>query len=189
MQIDTPKIQRPFGVTLAILASTLIYAIVPLLQVGMILLVAGRFSNRNPSTILPDGQELQEFASGGNVFGDISNERLVLQGVLAFIFLIIAFFTWRGKPPFIRFIFMGAVVILTALTLVLTVLPALNRGGRGMSGGSLDSITLPILCLQFGLSVLVPLYVVWYLNRAPARAFFRGEPSHEASGAGDDADV
>lgn len=172
MQTDKPP--RPFGVTLAILVSVILYAVIPLMQVGLVLAVADHFRNRDSTITLPNGEELTEVASGGEFIGDISTERLILQGTLALGFLVVAFFAWRGKPSFMRYVLMGSVLLLTAITLALTVIPGLQSGGRGISGGSLDNLSTPLLCLQLFVSFFVPLYVVWYLNRAPARAFYQG---------------
>ncbi|GAB4518937.1 MAG: hypothetical protein OHK0046_27220 [Anaerolineae bacterium] len=171
---NPPRPMRPFGVSLAIFVSVMLYSVLPLMQVGLVLLVANHFRNREDTLTLPSGEEITEFASGGDIIGGISDERVILQGILAVGFLVIAVLAWRGKPAYTRFLLMGAVLVMTAITILLTVLPALQSGGRGVSGGSLDAISLPVLCLQFTASVLVPLYVIWYLNRAPARAFYRG---------------
>lgn len=173
---------RPFGVTLAILISFILYSVVPLLQIGMILLVEWHFRNINTSPLLlPDGSVTQPGTVGGDFRGDLADSRLILQGVLACAFIIVAYLAWRGRPRQIRFVFMGSVMLFTALTLGLTVIPSLlenpslmDRSVSLSSGGSLDTLSVPLLCVQFVSSVLVPMYVIWYLNRAPARAFYRG---------------
>jgi len=173
---------RPFGVTLAIFVSVIIYSVIPLLQIGMILLVEQHFRNLNSTPLLlPDGSTTEQGVVGGDFRGDLATNQIILQGVLALAFLVVAYFAWRGRPKQMRFIFIGSVLLLTALTLGLTVIPTLLEGtsGSGLSlsfdsGGTLDALSIPLLCLQFVSSVLVPLYVIWYLNRAPARAFYRG---------------
>ena len=174
MENNTPKPGRPFGITVAIFASVALYSFIPLLQLGMILLVERHFQNLPQTIMLPNGEETTAFATGGNFRGDLTDERLILQAVMAVGFLMIAYFAWRGRPAMMRWVFVGAVVLLTAITLGLTVIPGLVESNTASSGGSLDALSIPLLCLQFGASILVPLYVVWYLNRAPARAFYRG---------------
>src|SRR6185436_16147876 len=93
---------RPFGVTLAIIASLILFTIFPLLQVGMLLSVRLHFSN---ISFQDDG--LQPFAMGADFLG-IPDSKIFLQAIIALIFLIIAFFAWRGRPPFMRFVLMLA---------------------------------------------------------------------------------
>lgn len=173
MPLQQPKPGRPFGVTIAIFASVIIFSIVPLMQVGLILLVEQHFANRDNTLVLPDGTESTGI-TGGDLRGDLADSRIYLQGALAVVFFVLAFLAWVGRPPFIRFAFMGAVLLYAALTIALTIAPAFQQGGRGLSGGSLSDVSPVLLAGQFVVSVLVPLYVVWYLNRAPARAFYRG---------------
>jgi hypothetical protein len=163
---------RPLGVSLAILASVLLFSVFPLLQVGMVLLVERQVQQANPVIPLGEDGELEAIATGGDFRGGITDDRLVLQTALGVAFLIVAVFAWRGKPASIRFIFVGAVLLLTAITMILTFLPA--SGGGGLSGGSLDALINSTLCRPMAISLLVALYVVWYLNRGPARAFYRG---------------
>jgi hypothetical protein len=93
----------------------------------------------------------------------------MIQIGLALGFLIIAVLAWLGKPSYMRHVLRIAVVIISALSIYTIIQPE-----NGWSGGSLDSV-LENLTAGFILwYILVPLYVVWYLNRGPARAFYRG---------------
>jgi hypothetical protein len=167
----TAKPRRPLGVTLAIFASLVLYSAIPLLQIGSILLVESHFKDLDEPFVL-NGQTLQPI-TGGDFRGGITDAQLIVQGGLALVFLIIAYFAWRGKPKWMRFAFIGAVLALTAITIVVTTIPTLTDGGSN-SGGSLDVLKEPLAILQLAVSLLVPVYVIWYLNRAPARAFYRG---------------
>jgi len=162
------KPRRPFGVTLAIIFGVLFYSVIPLLQIGLLLRLE-YLVRRAGDNSSPFGTQT---ISGGNFRGDISDERLIFQVVMALLFLVVAFFAWYGKPKFMRFVYMLAILALTGVTLVLSVLP---DDGVGISGSSLDSF---LACVQTGWLIvsafLFPLYVIWYLNRAPARAFYRG---------------
>lgn len=169
----TVKPGRPFGVTLAIIASVLLFAVIPLLQIGMVLIVENHFRNLDNTITLPSGEVLEGF-SGGDFRGGISDERIILQGVTGIIFIGIALLAWRGRPPYIRYIMLVSVLVLTGIALAFTIIPSLLNRNASTSGGSLDILTTPLLCLQLALHILIPVYVVWYLNRAPARAFYRG---------------
>jgi hypothetical protein len=181
---------RPLGVSLAIFASVLLFSVIPLLQVGMILLVERQIQRANPVIPFSEEGDLDPIATGGDFRGGVADERLILQIALGIAFLIVAVFAWRGRPAQIRFIFVGAVLLLTGITMILTFLPATTGGG--LSGGSLDDLINSVLCRPMAISLLVALYVVWYLNRGPARAFYRGyylpdpetgeqQPRHDAA--------
>jgi cytochrome bd-type quinol oxidase subunit 2 len=172
MSTNMSKPGRPLGVSLAIAASVLLYFVAPLLQVGMILLVESHFERMQP-VIEFEGDEF-EAITGGDFRGEITDDRLILQIVLGVAFLGLAAIAWRGKPSYIRFVFIGAVLFLTALTIGLSILPGAEASDADISGGSLDALAASLDCIQIGVSLLIPLYVIWYLNRGPARAFYRG---------------
>lgn len=167
---------RPFGVTLAIFISVLLFCVVPLLQVAGVLIVESYFRNLDNTLILPDGQVTQG-VSGGDFRGGITDAQLVMQTGVALAFLVVAIFAWIGKPAFMRFVLVGGVLLMMVISLGLSLIPALFASpepGSGVSGGSLDGLIDVLLGTQFIATLLVPLYVVWYLNRGPARAFYRG---------------
>src|SRR6185369_13422126 len=98
---------RPFGVTLAIIASLLLFTVFPLMEVGMLLSVRLHFAN-----VTFEGDGPQPFAMGADFLG-IPDSTIFLQAVLALIFLVIAIFAWRGRPSFMRYILMAACAGLT----------------------------------------------------------------------------
>lgn len=157
---------RPFGVAIAIAAGIFVFGLLPLLQIGMALTVRQHFLNRSTSADL--------LASGANFIGGVTGEQMLLQAVLALAFLVIAVFAWRGRPPMMRFIYVGAVVALTGVKLVAVIAQTFNTPDiqTGISSG--DDLFRSVAVGQWVLEFLVMLYVVWYLNRGPARAFFRG---------------
>lgn len=159
---------RPFGVTLAILSSLLLFTILPLMQVGIVLAVQQRFLNVQ---LVDDG--IQPIALGGDFLG-FSPLLVILQTVLAFAFLVIAILAWRGRPSFIRFGLVLAVIVLSLIQLATIVLPNLSAVNleEGIDSGASVWEALGIGQFLSGLPVL--LYVMWYMNRAPARAFYRG---------------
>jgi uncharacterized membrane protein (UPF0136 family) len=122
-------------------------------------------------------RQIEFLAGGGAIGGDISglsNTMLVIQVIMGVAFLIVAVLAWRGRPASIRFTFVGAVVVVTIVTIVLT-LASLNTTPSIQNG--LDSsapLANSLLRARIIGSVLVALYVIWYVNRGPARAFYRG---------------
>jgi hypothetical protein len=157
---------RPLGVSLAIIASVMLFSLFPLGMVGMVLLVQQHFQNL-------DFSGLEPIAMGGDFMG-IPPVNLIIQVLVSLAFLVIAVFAWIGRPPFIRYIMLAAVVALTLLSLLATIIQGLAQPELSQGFSSLDGLMNSVSCGQFGLSVLVSLYVVWYLNRGPARAFYRG---------------
>lgn len=157
---------RPFGVAVAIAAGTFLFAVLPLLQVGMVLSVRQHFLYGSAPT--------DAIASGADIVGGVSGGQLLLQAALAMGFVVIAVATWRGRPPVIRFVYMGVVIMLTLVKLAVMIAQTLNAPDvqEGLSSG--DGVFQSIAVGQWVLEFLVMVYVVWYLNRGPARAFFRG---------------
>jgi hypothetical protein len=90
------------------------------------------------------------------------------------LFLVIALLAWRGRPPMIRFAFIAGVIYLTVVTILLTAVSQMNQPSveQGLDSGAqfVDSL----LTGRLVMSLLVALYVIWYVNRGPARAFYRG---------------
>jgi hypothetical protein len=81
---------------------------------------------------------------------------------------------WRGKPAYIRFVMIAAVVILTLIKLISIIVPILTNPNPSPGSSSLDGILSAVGVGQFFMEILVLAYVLWYMNRGPARAFFRG---------------
>lgn len=157
---------RPFGVTLAVLASLMLFTVFPLMELAILLSVRLHFSN-----LSFEDSGTEPFAVGVDFLG-IPDSTLILHAVVAIVFLVIAFFAWRGKPSMMRYVLMIACVVLTTYNIVRVYLSQVGQYAQGVS--SLDTILNSVSIGQFALGILVTLYVVWYLNRGPARAFYRG---------------
>ncbi|MBL8154645.1 MAG: hypothetical protein JNM70_10725 [Anaerolineae bacterium] len=163
-----PRPPRPLGVTLAIFASTVLFSLFPLIQVLLLFNVRQHFISQSFDPSYGD-----PIISGADVLG-VPDTLLTFQAFIAVIFLVIAVMAWRGRPPQMRFVLMGAVLFLTVLRFMLTVSPSITPPDPQAGYSSLDSILGLLNSTQFVLNLLVMLYVVWYLNRGPARAFYRG---------------
>jgi hypothetical protein len=173
---DSGRPPRPFGVSLAIIFTILLFTVIPLLQVGELFIIRQRIY----SALIEDG--LQPIALGGGISG-VSDSTLFLRGTFALTFLIIAIFAWRGRPPAIRRILIAAVLLLTAIRLIEIIAQATQQPNLESGFNSFDSILQVLAAGQFFADLLLLLYVAWYMNRASARAFFRGYYLPEELGA------
>jgi hypothetical protein len=63
---------------------------------------------------------------------------------------------------------------LTLFSIASVVIGQLSQQDLANGVSSLDSILKPLSLGEFVMGFLVTFYVVWYLNRGPARAFYRG---------------
>jgi len=171
---------RTLGLSLAILGAVMLFSVLPLLQVAMILLLRYRLQNAS----LPlegDTTPSTPFAVGGAFVG-VDDGTMLLQAGLGIGFLIIAFFAWRGRPGWIRFVMIGAVALLTLISIGVSVAPLISAPDLNAGIDSGEAIRNVLLSGRMIVSVLLALYVAWYMNRGPARAFYRGYYRHEADG-------
>lgn len=155
---------RPFGVTIAIIASVFLFSLVPITRVVFIWLV-----NRQVYHDPTNG------GTGGiNVLG-VQNSSLLLQTILGIVVIIAAVLAWRGRPDRVRFVFVGLVLFLGLITFIVNILPALTTEACSqLPCDSSETLKRSFACIQLPLTILIPLYVTWYMNRGPARAFYRG---------------
>jgi glucan phosphoethanolaminetransferase (alkaline phosphatase superfamily) len=138
----------------------------------MVLALRQHFANANFSYEL-NGEEYAEIASGGDYLG-ISETQLAISVIAGVIFLGVAFLAWRGKPSSIRFVMLAAVLLLAAFYAFSAVQSLLTPSTLNAGIDSLDtssSSRAVVGLIVYGLAVL---YVVWYINRGPSRAFYRG---------------
>lgn len=163
---------RTLGISLAILASVMLFTLFPFLQLAMLLII----NNRLQFVDLPvPGQEdtVTPLEVGGDITG-IASAGLVVQAAVGAAYLVIAFLAWRGRPSWIRFAMIATVIVMTVLTVVLSLTPLFGQQELSQGIDSGEALRRVLLSGQLLLSVLVALYVVWYMNRGPARAYFRG---------------
>jgi hypothetical protein len=159
------KPKRPFGLTIAIVITVLFYAVLPLL------FVAGRFMiedyvSREQEIVLPDGTVTTAQLSG--VENTLPISALLIQVGISGGVIGLAFFAFRGRPSWIRWLFMlavAAIALYTALEWFNIVTDSTLEGGSGDVLGDILNVILVLI---------VPPYVLWYMNRSPARAFYRG---------------
>ncbi len=156
---------RPLGLSIAIIASTMLFSLLPLAQALFYLSFKIRFQNI-------------EFLEGGGAVGGsiegISDLHLALQFVIGIGFLVLAFFAWRGKPAFMRLLFVGAVLVLAAATIISTLLSFRSPVTVEQLFDPVAALSDTLVRARLIFTLLITLYVVWYVNRGPARAFYRG---------------
>jgi len=160
--MNTPKqvVFRPLGLALAVAAGFILFGIFPILKSYI-------------SWRLNRGIESNGVVVGASIPFDGFTYLGTGLGIVVFV---LAFFAWRGKPPQVRFVFQGA-VLLSVLLVILETLFRLNTNSGAdalftNSGG--DTINA-IFRTQVPLQILTAIYIIWYCNRAPARAFYRQE--------------
>ena len=179
MTKNTAKPYRPLGVSLAIILCGGLFSLLPLLNLSIQLLVQARLSNlANTQVTMPDGTTLQAVAAGGYE-GVVNPGAFLAQLVVCLWVLAVCVMAWRGKPSGIRWVFTGTVLALAMLTAYLTlravfVMPNLTQGMS--SADEVDGWRLGAALFS---TLLLPLYTLWYLNRAPARAFFAGRTLYD----------
>jgi hypothetical protein len=143
---------RPLGISIAILTTTIMYGLYPLIYIYPA--VWSLFTRRNAGI---------DFIGG--TWG--------LLGVVIAGFVIVASIAaWIGRPAGVRMIYILMVWVAAAVQFAKQI-PALNPPQPGLPSVGTD-VQLPaayLLCLGI-LNFVIPLYVTWYLNRAPARAFY-----------------
>jgi hypothetical protein len=145
---------RPLGLTIAILATMGLYGIWPMLPALLLIWVTVR------------GHQ--------NVGGDIIDTVGWVNTALGFITVVACVMAWVGRPRWSRWLMIVLVLLATVFRLVQTVQALITPNcAIGQVCGSLQSLAGPYTLCQGLMLILVPLYIVWYMNRAPARAFYR----------------
>lgn len=150
-----PRPTRPLGLTIAILSTAFGYGILPLSP--FLLVVWASATQRGIGT---------ELFGGPPSWAQIAFSAAIL---------ITAVLAWVGRPPWSRWLLLALVWLQTMLLVIrfiaaLTTPPTLFGVGGNISGNGLWVCQAPLI-------VLIPLYVTWYLNRAPARAFYQRRKS------------
>lgn len=167
MNADNQRPPRTFGLSIALIASVILFTVMPLAQVIWLGLLRWRLHD------LDFGSGPQPFAIGGD-YSDIGGGQLIIRVAFGLLFFMVAAFAWAGRPRGIRWVMLAAVLIMTAFTIIVTLVPLFQAQALAQGIDSGDTFRHVILGAQLFLSVLIPLYVVWYINRGPARAFYRG---------------
>lgn len=162
---------RTIGISLAILLVVVFFSLFPFIQTGYKLILQDRI--RQSQVIVGSNFHLTtpiDEISQSSLIG------LVSEIIPPIVFFILCFLTWLGKPSYIRHIFWIAVVS-WVVGMWVRLYAVKEDEALFASNGFIH--TIQIIYAIF--SSIVGLYVVWYINRAPARAFFRGYYLQEPS--------
>lgn len=162
--MDSPP--RPLGLSLAIALSVILYTVMPIVSVIFYVSLQLHF---NGIDFLENGGAI------GTSFTGPGAALLLLHLVYAVIFMVVAIFAWRGKPARIRWIFVGAVIVITVISILIDLGSMHSATSAAQGIDSAQDLSSTVLTSRIVGSTLVALYVVWYVNRAPARAFYRGQ--------------
>jgi len=150
-------VRRPLGLTIAILATAALYGIVPLLEVYFL----RRVNMAAGDAFLLGGVDISAWTWLEAAFGGIV--------------LVTCMLTWWGHPRQIRYVLIVLLLVLSGLNLY-RIIEAWTSSIDPLYGGQAQSALRGFLRCQLPLMIVVPLYVLWYINRAPARAFFKHVP-------------
>jgi hypothetical protein len=157
---------RPLGVTLAIISSALLLGIIPLAYIGIITLI-----RRNIYNNLTGAEGSQPMFLGVDYVG-LPDWRIAVQVIMALAFLLVAAFAWRGKPAAMRWILPLGVAVSLFINGLLAF--AVQQPAAQAGASSADAFFAAFDTGRIVIGLLTFLYVLWYMNRAPARAFYRG---------------
>jgi hypothetical protein len=149
--------------TLAILTGVALFALFPLLKWYM----AWRLNEG----VVEDGALI-----GATLPYDFFTWATALLGLAV---LLTALFAWVGRPKAVRWLYQGFVLLTCLLLLAesyvrLTEEPRTAEEALVISSGQ-QTIATFLRC-QIPFQILVVLYIIWYCNRAPARAFYSQVP-------------
>jgi hypothetical protein len=85
-------------------------------------------------------------------------------------------------------VMIAAVLLLTGLTAAIGLINVFMPDSIAVGLDSGRALAQQLQVTRIAFSTLIALYVLWYMNRAPARAFYRGaylpEPDGESGAAG-----
>ncbi|MBN1286728.1 MAG: hypothetical protein JXB47_15120 [Anaerolineae bacterium] len=157
--------RRPYGLSLMIIACTLVYVVLPLVGVlyPLVLALVLDTEFQQDATVGAG----QDYGSAGARLGGAG----ALQIVFSLVFAVVMVIAWRGRRRWVRWAVVGLVFFQAAAVLVNGV-QILNSAPTN-SAEQLTKDAQPVMMV--GASLLA-LFVSWYFSRAPAVAFFTGEP-------------
>lgn len=151
------RVYRPLGLSIAIVSTGLIYGLLPLVTIYF----KWRIGAIQDKGLIESGIDITTWDWLGGAFG--------------LVMLALCVPAWLGRPARIRWVFVGALLVVVAIH-ALRIVQVWTEDVDPIFGGQPEQAVHDFLLCQVPVLVMVPLYVVWYLNRAPARAFYRRVP-------------
>lgn len=149
---ETTRRYRPLGLMIAIAATAVGYGLLPMFP--LLLMLWTRATQR---------------LAGIDFIGGSVGWLGVGLGVVTLIASVAA---WVGRPRGVRLFLIGMVWIQVIFTVARLIASLSSPPTLTEVGGTFAPTATGLIC-QAPLLTLVPLYVTWYLNRAPARQFYR----------------
>jgi hypothetical protein len=143
---------RPLGLLLALLAAMLAYGLFPMLPLGMAVLISLR------------GHE--------GINADIPTAFFKFETFLALLVLVLSVLAWRGRPRWSRWALIATVWVATAYHFYQIFQAFAPPSSIQQIGGDLSDFARNVLPCEALILIAVPIYITWYMNRAPARAFY-----------------
>ncbi len=151
------RVYRPPGLSIAIIATAVIYGLLPLANIYF----KWRVQTVDDSNLIGSGIDITTWDWLGGAFG---------VGLL-----LLCIPAWRGRPGRIRFVFMGALLLVVGVHLF-RIIEVWTDDVNPIFDGQAGQTIHDFLMCQVPMLIIVPLYVIWYFNRAPARAYYQGVP-------------
>ncbi len=149
---ETTRRYRPLGLMIAIAATAVGYGLLPMFP--LLLTLWTRATQR---------------LAGIDFIGGSVGWLGVGLGVVTLIASVAA---WVGRPRGVRLFLIGMVWIQVIFNVARLIASLSSPPTLTEVGGTFAPAATGLIC-QAPLLTLVPLYVTWYLNRAPARQFYR----------------
>jgi hypothetical protein len=153
------RVRRPLGVTFAVLATALWFGIFPLIKLYFLI----RLGNVVEDNGMSSGVEITTWN--------------YIETSLGLVILALCVLAWLGRPSWIRYGLVAAIAVPTLITLY-QIFHTLSEAVDPIFGGPEEEAWRRVLGCQVPGLLIIPLYVAWYLNRAPSRAFFN-QHSHK----------
>lgn len=149
---ETTRRYRPLGLMIAIAATAVGYGLLPMFP--LLLMLWTRATQR---------------LAGIDFIGGSVGWLGVGLGALTLIASVAA---WIGRPRGVRLFLIGMVWLQVIFNVARLIASLSSPPTLTEVGGTFAPAATGLIC-QAPLLTLVPLYVTWYLNRAPARQFYR----------------
>ena len=150
---------RPLGLTIGIMAAFVLFGFWQLIK----FYIAYRL-NAGETNFTVNGFPYDTWTKAGGIAGTI--------------IMVCSIFAWLGKPPLMRWFFQ--VMVLVSGLLLIGEAFARIYGDTSVSGmGSLNNVATDSSQCLIPTYIGTLIYVLWFMNRAPARAFYTQTPLQE----------
>lgn len=164
---QNPKPHRPFGVSLAILLSMMIYVFIPMVLVVFFLASNDVF------------YRIESQAMAGVDINGMDSESFLGASIIAVVVFVLGLAAWRVRSEWIRRLYSISVLIagvLATAALVLSVQsgPNLQNGIDSMTEAARDNVAIFVFFI-----VAITAFIVWMMQRWSAKAFYRGYYTEE----------